>query len=389
MPREEMLEIKKDRTSLTIGIPLEDHVVEKRISLLPDGVSLLIQNGHQVLVESGAGTGARYSDHDYAEAGAAIVGRGEAFQADLVLKVAPPSQDELEMTRERQIIISTLASLGRNKEYFRKLMDKKVTAFAFEFIKDRFGTYPVLRSVSEIAGNTSMQIAAQYLGDPEYGQGSMLGGSSGIVPTEVVILGAGTVGENAARVATAMGATVKVFDTSIHRLRRLQQQLGQRLFTSIIQPRTLLSALKTADVLIAALHSEYGQSPVVVTEDMVRMMKGNSVIIDVSIDQGGCVETSRQTTHKDPVYKKYDVIHYCVPNIASRVPKTSSWALNNFFVPVLLKLGESSNVENLIREDRGLCHGIYLFKGIVTKKSLSDTFGLPFQDIDLLLAAFH
>jgi alanine dehydrogenase len=267
-------------------------------------------------------------------------------------------------------------------------MNRKVTAVAFEYIKDTFGSYPVRRSVSEIVGNAAMQIAAHYLSDPEYGRGSMLGGFSGITPTEVVILGAGTVGGNAARVAMGMGAIVKIFDNSIYRLRRLQYQMNQRIFTSIIQPKVLEKALLTADVLICALHSPEGMAPCVVRDMMVKQMKANAVIIDVSIDQGGCVETSHATSHVNPVFKKYDVIHYCVPNIASGVPHTASYALSNFFAPVLLKIGEEGGIDQLIRTDRGICHGVYLYKGIVTKKHVSDLHDLPFQDIDLLLAAF-
>jgi alanine dehydrogenase len=390
MPMEEVLEVDLHKQQITIGIPRENEQLERRVALLPEAAGLLIINGHQVLVESNAGAAARFFDHEYAEAGAQIVySSQEVYKADIILKVAPPDLEEIEMMKERQILISTLHLLDQEKDYFRKLMDKKITALAFDYIKDQFGSYPVRRLISEIVGTTSVHIAAEYLSDPDYGMGSMLGGFSGITPTEVVIIGAGSVGENAARVALGMGATIKIFDQSVYRLRRIQDQLHQRIYTSILQPKVLMKALHSADVVIAAYHSHGGRAPIIITEQMVKEMKAHAVIIDVSIDQGGCVETSHVTSHMNPVFKKYDVIHYCVPNIASRVPHTASYALSNFFTPVVLSIGEAGGIDHLIRIDRGLCHGVYLYKGILTNKYMSDLHDLPFQDIDLLLAAFH
>jgi len=288
------------------------------------------------------------------------------YQADLILKVSPPDLSEIEMMKDRQSLISALHLPGQDKDYFRKMMNKKITAIAYEHIQDKFGTYPVRRSISEIVGNTAVLLASHYLCDPDYGKGTMLGGFSGITPTEVVIIGAGTVGQNAARVALGMGAHVKVFDESIYRLRRFQDLMGNRIFTSIIQPKVLLKALRTADVVIGALHTSQGKTPVVVTDQMVKEMKSKAVIIDVSIDQGGCIETSVPTNHTKPVFKKYDVIHYCVPNISSKVPHTASYALSNFFAPVILKLAEEGGLHKLIRADRGICHGVYLYKGVLT-----------------------
>jgi alanine dehydrogenase len=285
--------------------------------------------------------------------------------------------------------VSTINLPHQNQLYYRSLIRKKTTALAFEFIQDAFGSFPLRRSISEIVGNASIMLAARYLADPEYGKGNMLGGFSGITPSEVVIIGAGTVGENAARVALGMGATVKIFDDSIYRLRRLQYFLQNRVFTSIIQPKVLVKALQSADVVIGALHAVHGKTPCVVSEEMVKQMKSGSVIIDVSIDQGGCVETSRATTHQNPVFKEFDVIHYCVPNIASQVPHTASYALSNFFTPVLLNIGEEGGIDNLVRKDHGLARGLYLFKGILTNKYISDAFGLPFQELDLLLATYQ
>jgi len=389
MPQEEMLETQRKKSSLIIGIPREIAHQERRVALVPEAVNLLVQNGHQVLIETNAGAGSRFHDHEYSEAGGQVVLTDkEAYQADIMLKVAPPTDEEIEIMKEKQVVFSALHLSNREPVFFRNLMRKKITALAHEYIQDQFGSFPVRRSISEIVGNASIMIAARYLSDPEYGKGNMLGGFSGISPTEVVIIGAGTVAENAARVALGMGATVKVFDHSIYKLRRLQVNIQNRIFTSIIQPKVLTNALHTADIVIGALHTIQGHTPVIITEEMVKGMKPGAVIIDVSIDQGGCVETSRITTHQSPVFKKYDVIHYCVPNIASQVPHTASYALSNFFTPVLLSIGEEGGIDNLIRRDRGICKGVYVFKGVLTSKQISDIIGLPFQDIDLLLAAF-
>ncbi len=389
MPQEDMLEIQRQKSSLVIGIPREITHQERRVGLVPEAVNLLVQNGHTVFVETNAGSGSRFHDHEYSEAGGQIVfSNKEVYQSDIILKVAPPTEDEIELMKEKQVILSALHLSNREAGYFKGLIRKKITAIAHENIQDQFGSFPVRRTISEIVGNASIMIAARYLSDPDYGKGNMLGGFSGISPTEVVIIGAGTVAENAARVALGMGATVKVFDDSIYRLRRLQVNIQNRIFTSIIQPKVLTKALQTADIVIGAIHSLRGHTPVIVTEDMVKDMKPGSVIIDVSIDQGGCVETSRITTHQNPVFKKYDVIHYCVPNIASQVPHTASYALSNFFTPVLLSIGETGGIDNYIRDDRGIIKGVYVFKGILTSKTISDMFNLPFQDINLLLAAF-
>jgi alanine dehydrogenase len=390
MPQEEMLEIQRQKSSITIGVPREISHQERRVGLVPEAVNLLVQNGHAVVIETDAGAGARFPDHEYSEAGGQIVSTDkEVYQADIILKVAPPTDAEIELMKEKQVILSALHLSNRESSYFKGLVRKKITAIAHENIQDQFGSFPVRRSISEIVGNASIMLAARYLSDPDYGKGNMLGGFSGISPTQVVILGAGTVAENAARVALGMGATVKVFDDSIYRLRRLQVNIQNRIFTSIIQPKVLLKALVTADIVIGAIHSINGHTPVIITEDMVKNMKPGAVIIDVSIDQGGCVETSRITTHQSPVFKKYDIIHYCVPNIASQVPHTASYALSNFFTPVMLNIGEAGGVDNFIREDRGISKGVYIFKGILTSKPISDMFKLPFQDINLLLAAFR
>ncbi len=390
LPKEELLETNRPPIRHSIGLPTEASPNEKRIVIVPSAVSLLTENGHTVYMQKGAGARANFSDEEYASAGARIVSTAEeVYQADIVLKIASPTDKEMEYLRPRQILFSSVQAFSHCKDYFRKLISRKITAVAFEHLKDGSDAFPVLRAMSEIAGTTGVLVAAEYLSHPDYGRGTMLGGFPGINPSEVVILGAGTVGEYAARTAIGMGALIKVFDNNIYKLRSIQHNLNSRIFTSILQPQVLLKSLKTADVLIGAIHTKNGRTPVVVTEEMVGQMKKGSVIIDISIDQGGCVETSSHTNHANPVFVKHGVTHYCVPNIASRVPHTASYALSNLFTPVLLRIGEEGGFGSMLREDPGTRAGVYIYNGIFTNRFLADMYQLPSQDLDLLLAAFH
>ncbi|MBL6950722.1 MAG: alanine dehydrogenase [Bacteroidales bacterium] len=390
MPQEEMLEVARRKKKLSIGIPREITLEETRVSLVPDGVNLLSRQGHQVLIEVGAGESAHFSDHEYSEAGARIVySPDEVFTSDMILKVAPPSEKEMELLQPKQTLISALQIAVQQETYFRTLMNKKITALGYELIRDKTQSFPVIRAMSEIAGSTSIFIAAEYLANPEFGRGMMFGGFTGIGPSEVVIIGAGTVGEFAASSAIGLGALVKVFDNSVYRLRRMQNSLGIRIFTSILHPKVLLESIKTADAVIGAVHSMDGKSPCLISSEMIKEMKDGTIIIDVSIDQGGCFETSRPTTHSNPVFKEYGVTHYCVPNIASRVPHTASQALNNIFAPILLDICSEGGIESLIKKDSGVRQGVYLFNGTITNMSISKSFNLPFQDIDLLMAALR
>ena len=388
MPQEEMLEVARKNADLHIGIPKETSFQERRVSLVPNSVAVLVNNGHNVIVETGAGVHSNYQDKDYSEAGAQIAYNTEqVYKADLVLKVAPPTFDEIEMMKPKQNLISALQLTVQQKNFFNHLISKKITGLAFDYIKDRSGIYPVVRAMSEIAGNTSILIASEYMSTTNGGRGMMLGGISGVPPTEVVIIGAGTVGEFAARAAVGLGATVKIFDNRLYRLRRLQNDLGMRLFTSIIEPVELEKALQTADVVIGALRAKEGRTPVVVSEDMVSNMQYGSVIVDISIDQGGCFETSQVTNHAHPVFKKYGVTHYCVPNVASRVAQTASIALSNIFTPILLEMGEKGGFENYLRLDTGVRNGVYLYNGILTHQYIGETYNIPYKDLDLLFAA--
>ena len=388
LPKEEMLEVIQSRKNIVIGIPKEITCQENRVPLTPEAVSFLCGTGHRVMIEAGAGLASHFSDHDYSEAGAEVVySPQEVFKAAIVLKVSPPTSQEIDMFQPGGALISALNVNGREKEHFRRITAKKITAIAYELIRDKAGSYPVVRSMSEIVGNTSIMIAAKYLSHPEFGRGVMLGGFPGIAPTEVVILGAGTVGENAARLALGMGALVKVFDGNISRLRRIQKHLNNRIYTSVLQPGVLKEALATADIVIGAIRTEEGKTPCVISREMVKRMKSGSVIIDVSIDQGGCFETSKLTDHNKPVFKEYDVTHYCVPNIASSVPYTASHALSNFFGPVLIRIGEAGGMANFLKTDIPIRKGVYQFNGAVTNKYISEVFDLPFRDLDLLISA--
>lgn len=386
LPKEEMLEIAKKKGHLYIGIPKETSYQERRVALVPESVSLLVANGHRVKVETRSGEGAHFSDNDYSEAGAEIChDPAEVFKCDIIFKVAPPSAEEVEMMVGNQTLISALQISIQPKEILQKLSEKKITAIAWDYIRDDEGVFPILRTLGEIAGTTSILVAGDLLSCFNKGKGMMLGGIAGVQPTEVVIIGAGTVGEYATRAALGLGASVKVFDSSISRLRRLQSAIGTRIYTSVLQPKVLAKSLKRADVVIGALRAPLGRTPCVVTEEMVESMKEGSVIVDVSIDQGGCFETSRVTSHDNPTFVSHGVIHYCVPNIPSRVSRTASFALSNIFAPILLDMGDKGGARELIMRDHGFKSGVYMYKGYLTSEVLGKVFNLKYKDIELLL----
>jgi len=385
---EETLDIKPKGAQLQIGIPKEIAFQENRIALTPDAVSVLVSNGHQVMIEHNAGEASHFGDRDYSEAGAKIVySREDVYKAPILVKSAPVIEEELFLLQYNQMIISPIHLSVLKAELLQKMIDKKITAISFENLKDDSGTYPIVRSMSEIAGSAVMLIAAQYLSSANHGKGVLLGGISGIAPTKVIILGAGIVGEYAARAALALGASVKVFDNSVYRLKRLQNNIGHRLWTSVIEPRLLAKQLKTCEVAVGALGSETGRTPIVATEEMVSSMRTGSVIIDVSIDRGGCFETSEITTHENPVYKKYGVIHYCVPNIPSGFARTASQAISNVIMPLLLEAGEDGGFERMVWHQIHLQSGIYMFKGALTNFYLSERFNLKYTDLNLLIAS--
>ena len=385
LPQEEKLEIGKHKSELFIGIPKETSYQERRICLTPDAVNAMTFHGHRVLIEAGAGENSSYSDKNYSDAGAEITNdTKKVLSCPMILKVEPATLVEIEMMHPKTIIISAIQLKTRKKEYFEALQKKKITALAFEYIKDEDGSFPAVKSLSEIAGTASVLVAAELLTASKFGNGLLFGNITGVPPTEVVILGAGTVAEFAARTAIGLGASVKVFDNSITKLRRLQNNLNQRIFTSTIQNKTLIKSLQRCDVAIGAMRGKY-RTPIVVTETMVEHMKKGAVIVDVSIDTGGCFETSEITTHENPTFIKNGVIHYCVPNIPSRYSKTASLSISNIITPYLLQIADDGGIESAIRCDSGLKNGVYFYHGILTNKTIGEWFDLTYRDINLIV----
>jgi alanine dehydrogenase len=385
-PQEALLEERKHDHNLKIGVPREITYQENRIPLTPTAVHLLVNNGHEVIIETGAGLKANFHDKEYTDAGAKIsFSAQDVFKSEIVLKVSPPTMEEINWMQQGQILISAIQPAELKPMYIHELMNRGVTALAYEYLKDEWGSLPVIRSMSEIAGSTSVLIGAEYLSNVHGGKGELLGGITGVPPTEVIIIGSGTVGEYATRAALGLGAEVKVFDNSLYRLRRLQNNIGNRIYTSLLNPKILGKALTSADIAIGALRAEDGLTPNVVSENMVKNMKRNSVIVDVSIDQGGCFDTSEVTSHESPVFTKHDVIHYCVPNISSRVARTASYALSNIFSTLLLKIANSGGLKKYIWQKNGVREGIYIYKGRLTNRHISNRFDIPFKDIELLI----
>jgi alanine dehydrogenase len=386
--KESPLQVKKGAKPLQVGLPKEISNQEKRVVLTPEAVGLLSNHDIQVAVESGAGLHAKFTDQDYSDAGARIVySRKEVLTADVVLKVDPLSLEEIAEMSPGSCLISALQLEKQDAEFIKALNEKKITAVAFEYLEDKVGGMPVVRAMSEIAGSTVMLIAAEYLSSVNEGKGLILGGVTGVPPTQVVIIGAGTVAEYAARTAIGLGANIKVFDNHIYKLRRIKQLLGQQIYTSTIDNHSLGQALAEADVVIGALRAEKGRNKIVVTEEMVANMIHGSIIIDVGIDQGGCIETARMTTHDEPVYKVHDIIHYCVPNIASRVARTASYSLSNIFTPIILQMSDLGGAEEMIFNYKWFLRGVYTYRGSLTNAFLARKFGLNHKELQLLLAA--
>ncbi len=386
-PKEALLEVKKNHNSLFIGLPREVSLQENRIALTPEAVGLLVRNGHEVWVETGAGLGANLTDHEYSEAGASIVSSAkEVYQANIILKIEPLLKQEFEHVKQGATVISAMNLPSLDRAYFDRLNAQKITGIGYELIEDKVGGKPIIRAMSEIAGSAVLLIAAEYLSNSNGGRGVILGGITGVPPTNIVILGAGTVAEFATRAALGVGADVKVFDKHIYRLQRLKYAVGQNLYTSIIDTDTLSEAISRADVVIGTMKGESSLSPMVVTQEMVEKMKPGSVVIDVSIDQGGSFETSKITSHDNPVFRHHDVIHYCVPNIPSRVAHTASTALSNVFLPFLLRTGTIGGIEEMIFANRWFMKGVYCHKGTLTNLHIARNYNMRYKDLTLLIA---
>ena len=388
-PQEEMLEVGRKHNKLVIGIPRDNHKIERRVALTPEAVEVLVNQGHEVIIESGAGQAANYDDHEYSENGGFIVReKDQVYQCDIIIRISPLTEAEIDHLKGDQIIFTNLNLPQQSAGYIQKLMQKNVIAIAFEFLREEDNSFPVIKAMSEIAGTTSILVASEYLSNSREGKGVLLGGVSGITPTEIVILGAGTAAEYAVKAAIGLGASVKIFDYSLIKLRRLQKHIGTRLYTSVFHPKVLKKDIQSADVIIGAMYQHGNHPQYLLNEEMIQHMKDGSVIVDLSIDQGGCIETSEIRTIDNPAFLKYGVIHYCVPNIASRVSRTASIALSNVFSPMLITMGEYGGFINHLKENRGLRNGVYIYNGILTNKQIGDRFGMSSRDIDLLMAAF-
>jgi alanine dehydrogenase len=385
----ETLQRQPKSNELLIGIPKEITLQENRVSLVPSSIHTLTGRGHQVIIETGAGIPSNFRDNDFSEAGAQIAySAAEVYRkAHIIIKVAPPTLEEIDLMSTGSILISPLQLPTITAEYLYRLKHKRIIALAMEYIQDESGSFPIVRTMSEMAGIAAVQTAAQLLSSENDGPGILLGGISGVPSAKVVILGGGVVAEYATRTALGMGAEVRIFDDNIHKLMRLQNAVGRQLYTSAMNPVYLKRELLTADVAIGAIHAETGRTPVVVSEDMVRAMQPGSVIIDISIDQGGCFATSKLTRLDKPTFRCHDVIHYCVPNIASRIGRTASIATSNIITPILLKAESSRNFERFIFHHPGLRHGVYTYRGSLTNHYLGKRFDIKATDIDLLLTS--
>lgn len=389
MPKEEQLETAVRHKRISIGIPSDRKNDEKRVALTPEAVNILVENDNEVIVQKGAGTGANYSDKDYSDNGAILTDSpARVFSADAVIKVAPFTLQDAEYLRGNQLVMSFLNVLKLSEEILGKLIRKKVTAVALEKIRDSNGVMPVVESMSEISGVTSILIASDYLSNHHGGKGVLLGGITGVTPTEVIIIGANTAGEYAARAALGLGSQVKIFDKSLHNLRKFQNIVGQRLQTSVFHPQVLKKALKSADVLVGAIELEDLRPWYYITEEMVKTMKKGAVVIDLSIDRGGCIETTECRALRDPVYEKHGVIHFSAWNLPSRVARTASIALSNIFNPLFQNIAEVGGITQLLKNDPGIRNGVYLFNGILTNETLGQKFGMISKDLDLLISAF-
>ena len=388
-PEECLIREIAGKPRLSIGIPKENPAIETRLALTPEGVSIITEEGHSVYVQRGAGAPMSYTDFQYSEAGAYLVEDvSEVFGADIVLKITPPGIEELNLMQNRSTIFSMLQLSNLSREAIELMMQKKMNAFAYELIKDEQKAFPVVNSIAEIEGNTAIAVISDLMSSERGGKGILLGGVAGITPPEIVILGASITGSVAARAAIGLGAMVKVFDHDINKLRKIQHYLSRQVFTSVIHPNVLFKALASADAVIGNLRYIYGSERFMVSEELVKTMKKGAVIVDLSVDQGGCFETSECRTMANPVFEKHGIIHYCVPNISARVGRTSSMALSNILTSILLKIGHSGSVKQSVADSSGFRHGSYVFNGVMVNRLIGDYYNIPSNDIGLLLAGY-
>ncbi|MCX8474101.1 MAG: alanine dehydrogenase [Sediminibacterium sp.] len=376
-PLEDWIGAISQNSYLQLGLPKEETMFENRISLTPEAVGILVHNGFKIYIEKDAGIKSGFRNETYVEYGAIIADKEQVLASPIILKTAPLLEEEVQLIQPEALVISPIHYAMTKKETIAAMIEKKLKAISYEKFCDKNGALPIVKSMSEIAGSASILIAASYLNCFNHGPGILLGGITGIPPTKIIIIGAGTVGEFAARSALALGASVKVFDNDISRLKRLENNIGQRLWTSTLEPNILSKQLKNADIAIGALHSYHGKTPLIVTAEMVKRMRAGSVIIDIAIDRGGVFETSRLTNHHEPTFIEHNVVHYAVPNIPSAYSRTASGAISNILCSFLIKLGLEGNVEDLIKISPFYSKGFYLYRGLVCDTFIHRKFGYP------------
>lgn len=370
---------------MRIGIPKETLYEEKRVALTPAGVDALVRAGHTVYIETNAGLESHFSDDDYIKIGANIVyNADEVFgRSEMIVKVAPLTFEEAQLLQQNQILFSFLHLAVGKKNIIELLLQKRVTAIGYELIEDDDDRLPILHSMSEIAGQLSIQVAERQLESFSPGsRGILLGGITGVAPAAVVILGAGVVGVTAARAALGRGAQVIVLDKDLNRLRQIDTQFRKKVTTVMANPYTISRGVKFADVLIGAVLIKGLKAPHLVSEEMVKQMKKGAVIVDVSIDQGGCIETSRITTLSDPVYQLHNIIHYCVPNMPAIVARTASYGLNNATIDYLMDIAENG-LSNALIGDTGLAKGVCIHNGYCCNEPLASTFNIEYRRLHI------
>ncbi len=369
---------------MRIGIPKETHHEEKRVAIVPAAVDTLVKQGHIVFIETEAGDGSHFTDEEYRKAGGVIVySREEVYQrAEVIAQISSLVEEEVALLDERQIVLAFHKFAVGDKKIVEQLIDRKITAISYELI-EKDDEAPILHSMSEIAGQLAVQIGERYLGsDYEFGRGILMGGITGVAPAAVVILGAGVVGLNAARAVIGRGAHVVLLDKNIRRLKRIENTLSQSISTVVANPYTIARAVKYADLLICGVQVKGEKVPHIIDTEMIKTMKKGSVVVDLSIDHGGCVETSRPTTISDPVFVKHDVIHFCVPNIPALSARTASFGLSNSALDYILEIS-NSGLSNTVLSDTDFSKGICTYNGYCTNQIIADTFNLEYRRLHI------
>ena len=389
--REQLQKTDTPGFTTVIGIPREFEGNEKRLALTPETVALLESSGYRVLLAAGAGLPIKYSDRYYAESGAEIMeSAAEVFQADLILKIMPPTLAEVEMMRPRTTVFSFLYLHKLSSALLELMAEKRINALAYELLYDQSGLSPFVTSISEIEGACSITLAAELLSNALGGKGSLLCGVPGISPTEVVIIGAGVAGTMAARAALALGASVKVFDNDVAKLRTIRHELGSPLFTSTLQPNVLRNVFRSADVVIGAMQYINKSHYYRISADLIREMKKGALIIDLRMAQGGCFDTTMEAclTNHPPVFEKFGVLHFCEMSLSARVGRSASIAMSNLFLSLFTAMGDCGGVPHFARFDRGFAAGFYLYAGKMVNRYVAGHFNLPLSDIGIFLHGY-